>query len=151
MLATALDLDSLVAVLIIAPPPVPDEWVEYCNYIEGMNEKATRAVAGTRPVLLQIMREGVAMPSPRERKMMADLRGKIRPSAVNAVVCDSAVLRMMGIALDWIRKPHYASKWHGDLASATAFIEAELGHAVPQLKRLLEDAENQLAERLRPS
>lgn len=147
MLATALDLDSLVAVLIIAPPAVPDEWADYCAYIEGMNDKATRAVAGTRPVLLQIMREGVAMPSPRERKMMADLRAKIRPSAVNAVVCDSAVLRMMGVALDWIRKPHYASKWHADLPSGIAFIEGELGHAVPVIPRLLEEAEEQLARR----
>lgn len=142
MLGTAVDLDEMVAVIIVAPPFAEAQWAEYCAAIEKLSEQTK---AGTRPVLLQIMRDGVEMPNARGRKMMADLRGTIRPSAVNAVVVQSPMLRMMGTALDWIRKPHYASRWFTEVEPAQRFLEETVGRSLPRLRELLDEANRQLA------
>ena len=137
MLGTAVDLDEMVAVIIVGPPFAEAKWSDYCAAIEKLSEQTK---AGTRPVLLQIMRDGVEMPNARGRKMMADLRGKIRPTVVNAVVVQSPMLRMMGTALDWIRKPHYASRWFTEVNPAIRFLEQTVARPLPRIEELLLEA-----------
>ena len=141
MLGTAVDLDEMVAVIIVAPPFAEAQWADYCAAIEKLSEQTK---AGTRPVLLQIMRDGVEMPNARGRKMMADLRGTIRPSAVNAVVVQSPMLRMMGTALDWIRKPHYASRWFTEVDPAQKVLAETVGRPLPRVRELPREAETAL-------
>jgi hypothetical protein len=140
VLGVALDEEALVAVLVVAPPSAADEWVAYVESIRGLAQRAKKMPKTIRPVVLQVMHEGVSMPTPRDRKMMAELRAEIPRTAVNAVVSASTALRLMATALDWIRKPHYASGWYPDVPSAVAFIEATMGHPVPELQPLLVDA-----------
>ncbi len=140
MLGIALDEEALVAVLVVAPPSAADEWVAYVEAIRALAQRAKKMPKTVRPVVLQVMHEGVSMPTPRERKLMAELRAEIPRNAVNAVVSASTALRLMATALDWIRKPHYASKWHSDVEGAVAFIEENMGHPVPGLRPLLREA-----------
>lgn len=120
-------------VLMLAPPGSDDDWRAYADAIGALNREVTRDV---RPVLLQILCVGIPIPSALVRKRLAELRATIRADAINAVVAESAAVRTAQVALDWIRKPHYESSSHADLASALAHVERVLARPLPELREL---------------
>lgn len=139
MIRFAYDDESLAAILIVEPPPKEGEWIEYISAIRRMNERVKASRSKQRPVMLQIMREGIGMPRAFERRLIAELRREIVDHVVNAVACESAAFRFLGAAFDWIRKPHYVSRWFRNPPEALTFIEGELGERSPPLRKLLED------------
>lgn len=141
MLRQAIDENALVAVIVLEPPPVPNEWTIYVDAVRALNRRGSTAGRDVRPVVLQIMKGGLELPTAVERRAIAELRSEIRPNAINCVATDSVPFRMMGTAIDWIRKPHFASSWQSDVRSAIAFIEGELGRPCPELPRLLRSLE----------
>src|SRR4051794_38293512 len=103
--------DLGMAVVLLAPATSDEDWLAYASAIESMNRSAPRSL---RPVLMQVLRRGIGMPSPLVRKQLADLRGRIRADAINVVVLESAAIRGVQTALDWLRKPEYDSSTHSD-------------------------------------
>lgn len=127
-----------VGVVLIAPPSGDADWLAYADAIDAMNRSAPRT---SRPVLMQIIRSGTSVPSALVRKRLAELRATIRSDAVNVVVSEAATLRSAQIALDWLRKPHYATSTHADRAAALRHAEGVVGHALPELRELAHRAE----------
>ena len=87
-----------------------------------------------------MLRRGLDVPSPVVRRELAELRGRIRPDAINVVVAEDATVRLMQTALDWIRRPHYESSNHGDFLAAHAHVEKVLGHPLFTLPDLYRQA-----------
>lgn len=137
MLATASDIGKGCAVLIMVPPCGDEGWR---NYIRAIDELQATTSWLVRPVLIQVLRHGIDVPSPVVRRELAMLRKRIRPDAVNAVVVEDATVRLVQTALDWLYRPHYASSSHADFAAALAQVERSLGRPMPTLARLYEDA-----------
>lgn len=142
MLATASDLPEGCAVLIVRPPQGDQGWQEYAQTIDQLQAQIPRR---TRPVLVQVLRRGLDVPSAVMRRELAELRGRIRADAVNVVVAEDPTVRLMQTALDWVRRPHYDSSNHGDFASALQHAERLLGRPLPRLEALFRRA--QAAER----
>jgi len=115
-------------------PPCDDE--QWRAYIRTIDELQARIDERTRPVLIQLLRRGISVPSPIVRRELSLLRRRIRKDAVNAVIVEDASIRLMQTALDWVHRPHYASSNHPDFAAALAQIEKVLGRRVPVLLRL---------------
>lgn len=126
------------AVVVLVAPTTDEDWLAYAAAIDAMNRVAPRTV---RPVLMQVLRRGVGIPSPLVRRQLGELRARIRPDAINVVVAESGAIRGAQIALDWIRRPHYDSSTHPDVASALAHVEALLGRPAPELDVLRARAE----------
>jgi hypothetical protein len=121
------------AVVVIAPPGSDEDWTAYAAAIDQMNRSAPRT---ERPVLLQVLRRNLSVPSPLVRKRLGELRARIRHDAINVIVAESAAIRGVQTALDWLRKPDYDSSTHPDAASAIAHVERVIGRAVPELVEL---------------
>ncbi|WP_053235487.1 hypothetical protein [Sandaracinus amylolyticus] len=132
------DQERGLAVVGLAPPGTDADWIAYADAIDEMNRTIP---PGVRPVLLQLIRSGMPMPSALVRRRLADLRATIRRDAINVVVSDSATLRAAQTALDWVRKPHYDSSTHAAVESAIAHVERALGSPAPGLGRLAARAE----------
>jgi hypothetical protein len=143
VLALAADLAQGCAVLIVAPPFDDAGWRSYIDAIESLQR---RTPATIRPAVIQILRRGIPMPSAIVRREMAALRGRIRADAVNAVVVEDPMLRLMQTALDWLRRPHYASSSHDEFAAALAQVEKVLGASRPVLSLLYRQACDRLAD-----
>jgi hypothetical protein len=130
------------AVLVIGPPPREDDWTGYVRTIESLNQSVK---PGHRPVVIQILKEGMGVPSPLQRKQLGELRGRINRMAVNAVVSDSHFVRLTQTALDWIRKPPYISSSHANFPAAHRWAESVVGHPIPELTALRIEAERAAA------
>lgn len=115
-------------------PPCGDE--QWRAYIRTVDELQAQIDPRTRPVLIQMLRRGIAVPSPVVRRELSQLRQRIRADAVNAVIVEDASIRLVQTALDWLHRPHYASSNHPNFAAALAQIEKVLGRRVPALLRL---------------
>jgi hypothetical protein len=144
VIASAFDTKEAFGVIIAAPPCEDDGWRAY---IQRVTDMLALVPPGRRPVLIQILRDGVGLPSPRTRKALADLRRRVPGNAINAVVVESASVRMLQIALDWIYKPHYESKTHADFESAMRQLEASLGRSLPAMRVLYREAMKELKAR----
>lgn len=141
MIASAFDRGEALGVIIATPPCEDAGWIEY---IQRVGDMLDLIPPGKRPVLIQILRDGVGLPSPRTRKALADLRRRVPRNAVNAAVVESGAVRMMQVALDWIHKPHYESKTHADFESAMAQLETSLGRPLPRMRVLYREAMGEL-------
>lgn len=120
-------------VLVMAPPGADEQWRAYIRTIDDLQG---RIGDGMRPVLVQVLRRGIQVPSPIVRRELAQLRQRIRTDAINAVVVEDAAIRLVQTALDWLHRPHYSSSNHPDFAAALAHIEKLMGHPMPVLARL---------------
>ena len=138
-LSVAVDEERRFGVLIAAPPFAVTDWATYCDTIAKLNAQIP---PGARPILLQILRDGLTTPNAAMRQRMAELRATIPTSAINAVVHETAAMRMIGVALDWLHKPHYASKVVADIPAALRFIEAQMPGQTPYIRALITRAEN---------
>jgi hypothetical protein len=133
VLTTAFDVSEGCAVLVVRPPQGDSGWREYVRAIDDLQARIDHS---KRPVLIQILRRGLALPTPVVRRELAELRSRIRPDAINVVVAEDATVRLMQTALDWIRRPHYASSNHGDFLAAQAHAEKVLGRPLFSLSGL---------------
>lgn len=138
MLGVAANRAENLAVIIMGPPTVDEDWLAY---VRAIDELHANAGSDARPALIQILKSGIEMPSPRSRRELASLRGRIHPRAVNAVVAEAPFIRMMQTALDWIRKPPYTSSTHADFPSAARWLEQQIGRPVSELMNLKAEAE----------
>ncbi|HRI49588.1 MAG TPA: hypothetical protein PLW65_05350 [Pseudomonadota bacterium] len=133
MLAVATEPAEGCGILVMGPPSDDEQWRAY---IRTIDELQARIDPRTRPVLIQMLRRGIAVPSPVVRRELSQLRQRIRADAVNAVIVEDASIRLVQTALDWLHRPHYTSSNHPDFAAALAQIEKALGRRVPALPRL---------------
>lgn len=124
-------------VLVMAPPAEDAQWRAYIRTIDDLQG---RIDGSTRPVLVQVLRKGIQVPSPIVRRELSQLRQRVRADAINAVVVEDAGIRLVQAALDWLYRPHYASSNHPDFAAALSHIEKLVGHPMPVLTRLYGEA-----------
>lgn len=124
-------------VLVMGPPADDAQWRAYIRIID---ELQGRIAASKRPVLVQVMRKGIQVPSPIVRRELAQLRQRVRADAINAVVVEDTAIRLVQAALDWLHRPHYTSSNHPDFAAALSHIEKLIGHPLPILTRLYVEA-----------
>lgn len=136
------------AAVLLGPPVSDDEWSAFVKALDEMNRSPSFT---TRPVLAQLVR-GAFMPPATVRRQIAELRGRIRADAVNVVISDSAAVRHVQTALDWLHKPHYDSTVHATNEAAFAHVERALGvsawgEPVSTLRRLVTSLERRAARR----
>lgn len=112
-----------VGAIWLGPPPLDPDWGEYIRVLDEFNRSMG---AGARPVLVQIVRVD-EMPSAVVRRELGELRKRIRPDVINAVVSQEPVMRYIQIALNWLHKPHYDSTVHATVGAAFEHIERGLG------------------------
>lgn len=128
-------------VLVVSPPQGDAGWRTYIQTIDDLQARIDRKI---RPVLIQVLRRGLDVPSAVMRREMAALRGRIRPEAINIVVAEDTSIRLMQTALDWLRRPHYDSQNVANFASAQAYVERALGRPLPILLELHGKAQRDL-------
>jgi hypothetical protein len=133
VLGVASDLSRGFAVLVVKPPCGDAGWRAY---IQAIDRLQAEVLPSLRPVLIQVLGRGMDTPSARVRREMAELRGRIRADAINAVVAEDPAIRLMQTALDWIRRPHYQSSNHPEFSLAVAHVEKLLGRPAPWLHDL---------------
>lgn len=112
-----------VGAIWLGPPPLDTDWGEYIRVLDEFNR---RMGAGVRPVLVQIIRVD-EMPSAVVRRELGELRKRIRPDVINAVVSQESVMRYIQVALNWLHKPHYDSTVHATVDAALEHIKRALG------------------------
>jgi hypothetical protein len=114
----------------------PCDDAQWRAYIRTVDEMQAQLDPRLRPVLIQVLRRGIQVPSPIVRRELALLRQRVRADAINAVVVEDATIRLVQTALDWLHRPHYSSSNHPDFAAALSHVEKLLGRRVPALIRL---------------
>lgn len=111
-----------VAALAFGSSALDPEWLDYIRALDALNLEVRR---GIRPVLMQLL-HAPPITSATTRRELAALRQRIRPDVVNMVVSSSPLVRNAQTALDWLRKPHYASTSHATSAAALAHVAGYL-------------------------
>jgi hypothetical protein len=104
-------------------PSLDSDWGEYIRVLDEFNRIMG---AGVRPVLVQIIQVD-EMPSAVVRRELGELRKRIRPDVINAVVSQESVVRYIQVALNWLHKPHYDSTVHATVDAAFEHIKRALG------------------------
>ena len=114
----------------------PCDDAQWRAYIRTVDEMQAQLDPRLRPMLIQVLRRGIQVPSPIIHHELALLRQQVRADAINAVVVEDATIRLVQTALDWLHRPHYSSSNHPDFAAALSHVEKLLGRRVPALIRL---------------
>ena len=122
---------------------------DYERYIRCIHEMDARGADRELPAAILVVDPGQPAPNAAWRRRIAEASATMKSKALFAVVSESAVVRGVVTAINWIRPPPYEHAVERSFDDAVAWIERRRGRALHNPRKLLAEAREVAAERAR--
>ena len=128
MFSFVFDVDQAVALLLFSERTNTD--ADFEAYLRCIAELDAVAASLDRPVLVQLIDPDNALPDARWRRRMAGATQTVKSKPLYLLVTDSAAVRGVLTAINWIRPPPFEFEVVPTLDAAARTAEARTGRKV---------------------